>query len=219
MKKQIDTIIFDLDGTLLNTLDDLTDSVNYALSACAFKVRELDEVRSFVGNGVMKLIERAVPTNTSIEDINKVFEIFTNHYNINKENKTCPYNGIIEMLKQVKKLGYKSAIVTNKYDEAAKELQKKVFPNLIDFTVGEMVGLKAKPEKDLVVKALEVLGSSTSNSVYVGDSDVDVATAKNCALPIIAVSWGFRTKEFLLSLGVKNIIDSPNQLITELLNI
>lgn len=205
----INTVIFDLDGTLLNTLDDLCDSVNFALEQWGYPVRSLGEVRSFVGEGVRLLVERALPdyAKNKTDEVLKVFEA---HYDKNKENKTRPYSGISEMLAFVCPK-YKTAIVSNKYEKAVVGLRDKLFP-AVTVAVGEREGLRKKPAPDAVLYALEKLGSIKEEAVYVGDSDIDIATAKNSGLPIIAVSWGFRERRLLESLGADIIIDNPCEL-------
>ncbi len=208
----IDTILFDLDGTLLNTLDDLCDSVNYALNVLGVPTRTIDEVRDFVGNGVKLLISRALGEG-HLDKFDECFKLFSAHYDKNKQNKTAPYLGIDEMLISVLSAGYKTAIVSNKYHDAVEELRKKFFSS-VTIAIGEQQGLNAKPAPDMVFKAIKTLSSEPNSCVYVGDSDVDVATARNSNLPIIAVSWGFRSKELLKSLNADVIIDSPNQLLS-----
>lgn len=208
-----DTIIFDLDGTLLNTLDDLTDSINFMLESYEFPLRSLVEIRGFVGNGVKLLVERALGEKLSVLKFNDCFECFTAHYNKNKNNKTAPYPGILEMLKEVKKLGYKTAIVSNKYDAAVQELKRDVFSGLIDEAIGERENLRSKPFPDSTLLAMQMLGVDKENCIYVGDSDVDVATARAAELTFIAVSWGFKDKDFLIDLKPDYIIDSPDELV------
>lgn len=205
------TIIFDLDGTLLNTLDDLTDSVNFALSKLGCKLRTADEVRMFVGEGVKLLIERALPKDGK-DKAQECLQIFEKHYDKNKENKTRAYDGIDEMLKAVKAAGYKTAIVSNKYATAVSELHKTRFFD-IDVAIGEKEGVNKKPAPDMVNLALNLLGVKPENAVYVGDSDIDVLTAQNSNLSMVAVSWGFRPRELLESLSPDAIIDNPSELL------
>lgn len=205
----IDTVLFDLDGTLLNTLDDLCDSANYALVSLGYPPRTLDEVRSFVGEGVRLLMERALPDYAK-DQTDTALKIFEAHYDKNKENKTRPYDGIMEMLREIC-ANYKTAIVSNKYDKAVEELKEKLFPDIM-LAVGEGGGRRKKPAPDMPEYALSLLNSDKRSAVYVGDSDVDVATARNSGLPIIAVSWGFRPRSLLESLSADIIIDSPSEL-------
>ncbi len=211
-KSKIKAIVFDLDGTLLNTLDDLHISVNIMLEQNGFKTRTYDEIRSFVGNGVAKLVERALP-NGKDENFEKYLAQFKSIYDEHKNDNTAPYDGILDLLRAVKAHGYKSAIVSNKYDEAVQQLKNETFEGLIDFAVGEGNGIATKPAPDGVWLALEKLGVQKAESVYVGDSEVDVLTAKNSGLECVAVTWGFRDKELLEREGAKYIISSPDQLL------
>lgn len=205
----IDTVIFDLDGTLLNTLDDLRDSVNFALSKFDFAPRTLDEVRNFVGNGVNKLFERAVPSGVGENIIEECVDIFKQHYFGNMLDKTASYKGIADMLKTLRASGYKIAIVSNKFDDAVKELSEKYFYNLIDMAIGQSYVIPPKPSPDGVLKVIRELDAH--NAIYVGDSDVDIETAKNAGILCIAVSWGFRDRETLK--GADFIADSTQELL------
>lgn len=207
------TVIFDLDGTLMNTLDDLCDSTNYALSCCGFPARTYNEVRSFVGNGIRLLIERAVPTNTEKEKVDEVFNIFKSYYLTHSKIKTAPYPGVVALLKTLKTKGYKIAIVSNKIQAGVDELVEEMFKGLVDVAVGERAGYKTKPDPDLVNIAIDTLKIDKKDAVYVGDSDVDVLTAKNSELDMVAVTWGFRDKEFLIQHGATTFIDTPDQLL------
>ena len=211
----IKVIIFDLDGTLLNTLDDLADSTNFALSEFNYPTRSKEEIRTFVGNGVAKLIERAIPDGKHNPNFNKCLEIFKQHYSINKYNKTAPYNDIINLLTELKEKNYKIAVVSNKFDLAVKELCQKYFPNLIDIAIGEneAAGINKKPAPDTINLVLEQLELTSNQAIYVGDSDVDILTAKNSNMPCISVTWGFRDKEFLLENDAKIIINNPKEII------
>lgn len=211
----IKVIIFDLDGTLLNTLDDLADSTNFALSEFNYPTRSKEEISTFVGNGVAKLIERAIPDGKHNPNFNKCLEIFKQHYSINKYNKTAPYNDIINLLIELKEKNYKIAVVSNKFDLAVKELCQKYFPNLIDIAIGEneAAGINKKPAPDTINLVLEQLELTSNQAIYVGDSDVDILTAKNSNMPCISVTWGFRDKEFLLENDAKIIINNPKEII------
>lgn len=211
-----DTIVFDLDGTLLNTLDDLMDSVNHALESCGYPSRSYEEVRSFVGNGVRLLVERAMPKSAGRKETDRVFEAFAAHYNANMENKTRPYDGVKELLAAVKTRGIKTAIVSNKYDSAVKELAKRLFKGTIDTAIGESETVAKKPAPDGVLKALAELGARKETAVYVGDSDVDAMTAKSSGLRFIGVTWGFRDRELLESFEPFAIIDSPAELLEKI---
>lgn len=211
----IKVIIFDLDGTLLNTLDDLADSTNFALSEFNYPTRSKEEIRTFVGNGVAKLIERAIPDGKNNSNFDKCLEIFKQHYSINKYNKTAPYNDIINLLIELKEKNYKIAVVSNKFDLAVKDLCQKYFPNLIDIAIGEneTAGIKKKPAPDTVKLALNQLELTPDQAIYVGDSDVDILTAKNSNMPCISVAWGFRDKEFLIKNNAQIIINTPKEII------
>lgn len=215
MKK---TVIFDLDGTLLNTLDDLADSTNYALSRFGYPTRTIEEVRQFVGNGVAKLIERAIPEGKNNPNFEKCLAIFKENYAQNMYNKTAPYNGIIEMLSNLKSKGIKIAVVSNKFDLAVKELCKKYFEGFIDFAAGEneAQGIKKKPAPDTVISVLNEFNFASEDAVYVGDSDVDIMTAKNSKMPCISVTWGFRDEKFLLENGATILINAPSEIYNHL---
>ena len=217
MKKT--TVIFDLDGTLLDTLTDLAASVNYALDAMGYPLRTKDEVCSFVGNGVGLLVSRAVPENTSSEDVKKTFDIFSEYYSHHMNDTTRPYRGLTELLAELKKLGYKTGVVSNKYDLAVKHLCKDFFGDSIDFAVGESDSVQRKPAPDGVYAVLSELKSDKSDAVYVGDADTDVKTAANAGVDFVGVSWGFRPKSLLLSLGAKTVADTPPELLEILKNL
>ena len=209
-----DTVIFDLDGTLLNTLDDLADSVNYALSEFSLPLRQVEEVRAFVGNGVEKLIERAVAGRLSSEQETQCLRTFKEHYRNNMNNKTCPYDGIIDLVKTLLQNGYHLAIVSNKFDAAVKELNDSYFEWLFPVAIGESEQIAKKPAPDSVYEALAQLESTGERAIYIGDSDVDVMTAHNAGLECVGVTWGFRDRELLLSVGAEYIIDKPADLLS-----
>lgn len=211
-------VIFDLDGTLLNTLDDLSDSTNYALSKFGYPTRTIEEVRQFVGNGVAKLIERAILDGKNNSNFEKCLSIFKENYAQNMYNKTAPYNGIIEMLSNLKSKGIKIAVVSNKFDLAVKELCKKYFDKYIDFAAGEneAQGIRKKPAPDTVLSVLREFSFSPEDAIYVGDSDVDIMTAKNSHMPCISVTWGFRDKKFLLENGATILINAPSEIYNHL---
>lgn len=204
-----DTIIFDLDGTLLNTLNDLASSVNYAMRKSGFAERTLDEVRRFIGNGVRVLIRRAVPEGTTDEQYNFAFETFTEHYREHCRDLTAPYDGIPALLKELKEKGYTLAIVSNKIDFAVKQLRDDFFKGLIDVAVGDSDDTQNKPAPDMVYKAAKLLETPIDNAVYVGDTDVDLLTAKNASMDCISVSWGYRSRPELEQYGAKMIADTP----------
>lgn len=208
-----DTVIFDLDGTLLNTLEDLADSTNYAMRAFGLKERSINEVRNFVGNGVDVLIERAVEGAITKEQELECLDVFKQHYSKNMDNKTKPYDGIIDVIKELLKRGYHIAIVSNKFDAAVKGLNVDYFEGLFPVAIGASDTVAKKPAPDSVIKALQELHSDKERAVYVGDSDVDIMTARNSGLPCISVTWGFRDEELQRSMGTDYIIHKPEELL------
>lgn len=204
-------VVFDMDGTILNTLEDIKNSLNYALEKVKLPTRTLQEVRSFVGDGIKTLIARGMNPVCDKVLAQKVYEYFSEFYKEHCNDFTAPYEGIIDLIKNLKKLGYKTAVVSNKDDYGVKILCKQFFSELFDCEMGVTPSLEKKPAPDMVLKVLEILGESRETSVYVGDSDVDYATAKNSDLDFIGVEWGFKGKEFLLSLGTKYIAEIPSQ--------
>ena len=205
--------IFDLDGTILNTLEDLADSTNYALKTCGYPERTMDEVRQFVGSGIRKLMERAVPEGTPVEEIDRVHETFTAHYKVHCADKTRPYDGIMELLQNLKKDGCKLAVVSNKADYGVQELCKQYFDGIFDFAVGEREGIRKKPAPDSVNEVLKTLGCSRDRAVYIGDSDVDIQTAANAQMDHIIVEWGFRDVPFLIAKGAKVLVEKPEEIL------
>lgn len=205
--------VFDMDGTILNTLDDLADSTNYALKANGLPERTIDEVRRFVGNGIRLLIERAVPTDTDNELTDKVFDTFKEYYKTHCAVKTRPYDGIKDVLLELRKAGCLTAVVSNKADFAVQDLCKDYFDNLFDFAIGEREGIKKKPAPDSVFEVLSKLNVEKDDAVYIGDSDVDFATSVNAGMDVIMVGWGFRDAEFLREKGVKRIIKQPSEIL------
>lgn len=210
-----DAVIFDLDGTLLDTLDDLMNATNYALEQMGFPQRTRKEMEAFVGNGVAKLMERAVPAGTSPEDTARALNIFKPYYARHSKDKTAPYPGIIETLNTLRAKGCKLAVVSNKFDAAVKTLAQDYFPSLMDLAAGENEagGVPKKPDATMVFQTLAALVVTPGRAVYVGDSDVDLQTAKNAGLPCISVTWGFRDREFLLAHGADTLIDRPSELL------
>ena len=197
------TYIFDLDGTLLDTLTDLAASTNYALRTHGMPEHTIDEVRRFVGNGVRKLMERAVPDGTDNPLFDEAFATFRQYYMEHSLDTTRPYEGIPEMLAALKAKGCHLAVVSNKMMAATQELCRHFFPETIEVAIGEneAEGIRKKPAPDTVIAALRQLGVGEEGAVYVGDSDVDIATARNSNLPCISVLWGFRDRDFLLQHG------------------
>ena len=209
------TYIFDLDGTLLDTLGDLAASVNYAMRTHGMPEHSVDEVCRFVGNGVRRLMERAVPGGADHPAFEAAFATFRRHYMEHSLDTTRPYKGIPEMLQELKRRGRHTAVVSNKFDAATKELCRHFFPDTIDVAVGEheAEGIRKKPAPDTVLQALSQLGVGQEGAVYVGDSDVDIQTARNSGLPCITVLWGFRDREFLLAHGAETFVSQPSELL------
>lgn len=206
------TVIFDLDGTLLNTLDDLTDAVNFAMAENGFPTHSTEKIKSFVGNGIKKLIERSVPNGCSEDKTEKCFQDFCTFYEKHKTDKTKPYSGIVYMLSELKKAGFKTAVVTNKADFAAQALCKDIFGDLITVTVGANENIRHKPYPDSTVKVLQSLDSKPQDAYFVGDSDVDVQTAQNAGIDFIGVLWGFRDKSVLESAGANIFAENTQEL-------
>lgn len=213
-------VIFDLDGTLLNTLQDLAGSTNAALTAYGYQPRTLDEVRSFVGNGVKLLIQRAlgVERPEDCPQFDEVFEAFRAHYAVHSNDCTCAYPGVPELLTKLKEAGAPMAIVSNKLDAAVKQLNEIYFKDYISVAIGEneAAGVKKKPAPDTVYAALRELGVSPENAIYVGDSEVDIATAKNAGIPCMSVTWGFRDRAWLTAHGAERLFDTPEAVWEEL---
>lgn len=213
MIREYDTYIFDLDGTLLDTLTDLAASCNYALLQHGMAQRTIDEVRMFVGNGVKKLMERAIPDGLANPQFDEVYQCFRQHYLKHGLDHTAPYPGVLPMLAKLKRRNKKIAVVSNKFYRATEELCKHFFDQYVEVAIGEREGIKKKPAPDTVQEALAQLGVTGDNAVYIGDSDVDIATANNCQLPCISVLWGFRDKDFLLRSGATTLIKMPEELL------
>ena len=211
------TFIFDLDGTLLDTLQDLADSVNYALRQHGMPEHSLDDIRRFVGNGVRLLMERAVPDGAQNPQFEATFATFRQYYMLHSLDTTRPYDGIPELIHELKTRGCKMAVVSNKMMAATQELVRHFFPD-IEVAIGEheAAGIKKKPAPDTVFEALRQLGVSLqpSSVTYVGDSDVDLATARNSGLPCISVLWGFRDRDFLLAHGATTFVEHPLDILT-----
>lgn len=207
--------IFDMDGTILNTLDDLADSTNATLAALGYPIRTRDEVRRFVGNGTKLLIKRALPEGTDDDTVEAVHQQFNAYYGAHCEIKTKPYPGIEAMLKVLGDNGIKTAVVSNKPDFAVKKLAEQYFPGQFDIAVGEneAAGIRKKPAPDSVNAVIDALGVPREDCVYIGDSDVDYQTAENAGLAHILVTWGFRDKDFLIAHGGKRFVDAPANLL------
>lgn len=209
-------IIFDLDGTLLDTIGDLHQSTNYALKKFGFPLRTKEEVNSFVGNGLRRLIRLAIPASATEETVTEVLGEMKAHYAEHYADLTVPYPGIIELLTSCKEHQIPMAIVSNKAYPFVKKLNQIYFPGLIPLAMGETENLPRKPAPDMVYQALQELG--VTEAVYVGDSEVDVQTAKNAGLPCLAVTWGFRTKEQLLEAGAERFVSTPKEILDSIMH-
>lgn len=209
----MDNFIFDLDGTLLNTLNDLAASTNYALRSAGMPEHSVEDVRRFVGNGVKKLMERAIPDGLENPKFDETYTTFRRHYLEHSLDTTKPYEGIPEVLAELKRRGKKLAIVSNKFYAATQELAKHFFPETIQVAIGERENIHKKPAPDTVLEAMRQLGVGKEGSIYIGDSDVDIDTAKNVGIPCISVLWGFRNKDFLISHGATHLIKTPKELL------
>ena len=210
-------VIFDMDGTLMNTLDDLCDSVNHMLRQHGWPERTLREVRAFVGNGAAKLIERAIPDGRNNPQFDQALADYKAWYDTHANVKTGPYPGVCDVLRALRARGIKTAIVSNKPVEPVKSLTELYFPGLFDAAIGEHPGVRCKPEPDMVRKAMQALGCAAEESVYVGDSEVDVATARNSGLPCVSVTWGFRDRDVLARAGADCYADTAEELLRQLL--
>ena len=207
--KRYKAIIFDLDGTLLDTLADLAEGTNYALRVNGFPERTTDEIRRFVGNGARKLIERAVPDGQIEAALEKVRQDFDIYYKVHCKDHTGPYPGIMEMLQELVQQGYSLGVVSNKPDFAVQELIPEYFPGIFASVSGERQGVAKKPAPDLIWEAMKNLQADSSNAVYVGDSEVDLEAAANAGIPCISVAWGFKGRRFLEEQHAGTIIEVP----------
>ena len=205
-------VIFDLDGTILNTLDDLYYSTNYALEKFNLPKRTYEEIRCFVGNGVKVLIEKAVGRD-NLNLVDEVIEEFKNHYQVHSQDHIRKYEGIDEVLKTLKSKGIKLSVVTNKFNLAAQDIVRKYFKDVFDYVLGESSELRRKPYPDMCNYVLDKLDVKSSDTLYVGDSDVDILTAQNSGLKCLSCSWGFKTKEELISYNANIIIDNPCEIL------
>lgn len=211
--KEYSTYIFDLDGTLLDTLGDLAASVNYALRSVGLPEHSIDDVRRFVGNGVRLLMVRAIEGGDSNPRFEEAYVTFRSHYMEHGLDTTQPYPGIMELLKELKARGKKIAVVSNKFYDATQELVKHFFGEYVSVAIGERENIRKKPAPDTVLEAMRMLGVDKEGAVYIGDSDVDFNTAKNVGIPCVSVLWGFRDREFLESIGATTFITQPSQML------
>ena len=214
MKSQ--ACIFDLDGTLLDTLQDLANSVNIALEDFGQPVRTVEEVRAFVGNGVRKLMQRAVPEGTDEDLGERIYERFLEVYDREKNHYTKPYDGILELIALLKARGIACAVLSNKNDDAVAALCEAHFPNCFEFTQGMRPGVAPKPAPDALFALCTRMGINPEDTIYIRDSEVDVKTAQAAGMRLVTVTWGFRSREMLAKTGAKEMIDAPRELIEKL---
>jgi len=210
-------MIFDLDGTILDTLDDLSDALNHTLRWGGFPVRTRDEARSFIGNGIRNLIKRGAPDGTAEEVIDELHREFAAYYALHSADRTGPYAGIPELLRTLRQEGGQLAVVSNKADPAVKPLMDLYFPGLFDAAYGERPGIPRKPSPEAVWAVMEAFGVNREDTVYIGDSEVDVATAHNSGAACICVDWGFRDRSVLEQAGAEQIVSTPAALLELLL--
>lgn len=211
--KKYDTYIFDLDGTLLYTLGDLTNSVNHTMRVFNLPEHSIGDVKKMVGNGIKKLIERAIPDGAGNPQYKNIYTSFIEHYLKHNIDTTRPYDGIMEMMAALKKQDCKIAVVSNKYHKATEELCRHFFSDYIDVAIGESDDIRKKPAPDSVFEAIKRLRAEKESCVYIGDSEVDIQTAKNSGLPCISVLWGFRDKDFLMEHGAQTFIECPEDIL------
>jgi phosphoglycolate phosphatase len=196
-------ILFDMDGTLLNTIEDIADSLNFVLEKYGCPQRTINEVMHMVGSGASKLVERALPDGKDNKQFDEILKAYNNYYFEHCNIKTGPYTHILELLKELKKAGHKMAIVSNKPMDAIQELKDQYFSEYVDVAIGVTDKLKRKPAPDECLEAMRLLEVEKEDCIYVGDSDIDHLTAVNTGLPCISCLWGFRTKEELLEAGAE----------------
>lgn len=208
------TIVFDCDGTLLDTLTDLRNAVNYVLRAHDLPERSVPEVKAALGNGVAHLMRQSLPDSISEAELNTYLDEFKTYYGEHLQDYTAPYPSILDVLDTLRTKGYKLAIVSNKIQEGITPLNKEYFGDRLPVAIGERPGLQRKPAPDMVLQALKELGSTQDESIYIGDSEVDVATAKNSGLLCIGVTWGFRDEQLHKDLGVKYIARKAEDIVT-----
>ena len=204
--------IFDMDGTILSTLDDLANGVDYALRENGLPARSKQETRAALGRGVRFLIEQSVPDGLSDAEISKVEEDFLKYYKVHSMDNTRPYDGIVELIKEVRASGIKTAVVSNKIDSAVKELCANFFEGAFDVAYGERIGIPRKPDPKPINAIIDEFGLSKNEVVYIGDSEVDLLTANNAGINHIIVTWGFRDRDFLVQNGAKTLVENMDEL-------
>lgn len=209
--------IFDMDGTILDTLVDLAEAVNYALRRAGLPERSMQEIRSYLGNGMLRLIRLAAPEDASAELLAELKETFTEYYKEHCSAHTRPYEGVVELIEELKAQGVKTAVVSNKPDFGVQLLVKDYFPTSFDAAVGERIGIAKKPAPDSVNEVLRLLAIAREEAVYIGDSEVDIETARNAGMTGVIVTWGFRDEAYLLSLKPDVLVHDIKELRRELL--
>ncbi len=205
--------IFDMDGTILYTLKDLMDSLNHSLICYGYPTRTAEAVRSFIGDGIRKLVERGLPPYVSEDQIDSAFDTFIDYYKEHCKDTTRPYDGIVELLYSLKNMGIKTAVVSNKADLSVRALTEQFFDGLFDYYVGEKVGTNKKPAPDMVNEVLKALDIPRENAVYIGDADTDILTARNAGMCCISVTWGYKDVDFLQKSGAQNLVHTPQELL------
>ncbi len=213
------TIIWDLDGTLLDSLEDLKDSTNYALSKFGFAQRTSEEIKKSLGKGVGHLVASSLPCGDKNPHFNEVLEVFKTHYLENSANKTRPYPHIINTLEALKANGVKMAVVSNKFDGAVKEISRKYFGDIFELQIGETKNMRRKPAPDMPLYAMQKLGAKKEETLFIGDSEVDLKTAQNTGIKCLSALWGFKTKEELLENGAQNFAERTEDLSRLLLEV
>lgn len=209
----IKAIIFDMDGTVLNTIEDIMVAVNHALKLKGLPLKTRDEVKKAVGNGAFKLIERVVPKSYTLEETKTLFHLYQNYYDEHSQVYTKPYPGILELLKELKRRKLKLGVVSNKFEHLVAGLNHDFFLDLFDVVVGEVKGIPIKPAPDMVYKALDLLDVSKEETLFVGDSEVDIDTAANALVKSVGVTWGFREEALLIEHQADYIISEPSELL------
>ena len=206
------TLLFDMDGTVLDTIGDLTAAINHTMRFFGEPEHTIDEVRSYVGNGPIKLMERSIPGKVDADNFEEHLRIYKEYYALHDRDLTKPYDGIPELMKEARSKGIKIGIVSNKHHSAVVELSDYFFGDLVDVAVGNKPNAKTKPSPDVVFEAIKELGADPLSCVYIGDSDVDAATAEAAGLDCILVSWGFRPKELLKKQKAIAVVDDVREL-------
>lgn len=209
----IKTVIFDLDGTLLYSLEDLKDSVNFVMKKHGFREYTIDEVREAIGNGVRLLMERILPKDIDKNSFEECLSEFKENYSKNMYNKTKPYDGVLDMLKALREEGYKIAVLSNKFDSAVKELSSKYFGELVDLAVGQKEGVKEKPSPLGIQEIAKELDTDVETCIMVGDSEVDIQTANNAGIDCISVTWGYKNIDFLYDNGATKLVYAPEDIL------